>query len=462
MACGITITTVTGSAASDDTLTSLHVEGTARGCAVVRVAVSCSPGPTYVQVEPDGELDVAWQVDIVLPELNSCRCDRPLKVSASCEQIVDDDGTVCSTEWDGVVPCGGNGDGCPTLAEIEWSVGSCRSDGTRLVTLTAICINGTPDNFHWEFGDGTEGNSSEATVTHPYNAPGTGETTYSISVTIGNDGFECVDNLPREITIPGCDGTCPTLGAITATPAACVRAGKRWVGLDVAVNGGGAQGFDWDFGDGETKHINGGDAVTAHEYDTEAGYTATVTMLAPAGCEDQEQTATFQVAKCPPRNGGGGGEFTCCALIFAWLVSFVSGWILAYFSLWNAAIFAWIAAAASLALWIGLCCRDCLRSYKKCCTIIRWHILAHQITLAVFSIFDFTSAAVPDIICSNFPGICTLILNMGGTLTANPWVWGLVYAGLVVWLSLGEAARCRPVPVIFSRRTWPSCKCGRI
>ena len=172
----------------------------------------------------------------------------------------------------GLAPCDV---ACPAIGLVTASVaGVCNADGTRTVNLNATLTGGTPQTYHWEFGDGAvvtiDATLPGATpaVSHDYPAPGAGVSSYTATFTVTGLVPSCVDTATCAVNVPGCGGACPTVSNVTATVGACTPAKTRPVVLDADVTGGATE-YDWDFGDGSSiETINATitpDPATSHD-----------------------------------------------------------------------------------------------------------------------------------------------------------------------------------------------------
>ncbi len=354
----------------------------------------------------------------------------------------------------------------------------CNADGTRDVTVQPVLNpSASPvDSFRWEFSDGSDpvtvDGSASPTITHRFLAVGTGASELTVTlVVVREDG--CSDTMSRTISVPGCPrAECPTMSNAGPDGTVCVANNRRRVTLDADISGGGVVQFIWDFGDGNTETLDAGTASgprTTHDYNAPGTYQVTLTVIGPDTCRTQSRF-TIQVASCAPgvpgcmdRNAinynpnatiddgscrydghdhdgdGDGPGSLCCWLIWLWFGGFVSGWVLGYFGLWwPAAVIAFAAAAVALGLWAYLCCRRCMRRPWRCCTFIKWNVLAHAVTLAIFG-----------------------VIAGSGTSSPNPWIWWVVLGMGYAWEMLHINYCDGIMPTESDKRTWPRCRCRR-
>ena len=140
-------------------------------------------------------------------------------------------------------------------------------EAPRTFTFTDNSIG--PDEWHWDFGDGTTSTSQHNVHTYP----GTG--IYTIELVVINHASGCDDKFTQTIRIVEevadfkavdtviCRNTSTTFNAIGNTP-------------------GTISNYSWDFGDGQT----GSGASIAHTYVNAGLYTVTLIITDISGCKD--------------------------------------------------------------------------------------------------------------------------------------------------------------------------------
>ena len=291
---------------------------------------------------------------------------------------------------------------CPEVGLVTSSAsGVCNADGTRTVNLNAMVTGGTPQTYHWEYGDNTSETiiASMATpaVSHDYPAPGTGNVLYTATFTVTGLNPSCVDTATHVVNVPGCGGACPTVSNVTATAGACTPAKTRPVALDADVTPGASE-YNWNFGDASPIEVINAtitpDPATSHDYAAPGSYTATITIKGPTGCPDQSASTSFNVASCGSGGNGGGGLCGSLLLVLAGLVALataatiftlaltvcpmlatvpVPGWV------WGIIAGLWIAVAAVSLLWALLCGIGC-----PCPTACDWAAIAWVTSLTGF------------------------------------------------------------------------------
>jgi hypothetical protein len=101
---------------------------------------------------------------------------------------------------------------CPNMAvQLTASApGACNANGMRTVTLNASVSGGTPQFYHWDFGDGATTTimapNPPGPQTHDYAAPGTSVTSYTAVFTVTSLNGACVNTATTTVNIPGCQG----------------------------------------------------------------------------------------------------------------------------------------------------------------------------------------------------------------------------------------------------------------
>jgi PKD repeat protein len=142
----------------------------------------------------------------------------------------------------------------------------------QAVTFDGTASTGTPSQYSWNFGDGS--NASGATASHPYTVPGT----YSATLTITKPGdgagcFSgiCVSEISKSVVVGGGSLT----AAFTVTPAA-PNAGQA-VTFDASASTGSPTQYSWTFGDGS----NATGKIVLHSFASTGTYAVQLTISAP-------------------------------------------------------------------------------------------------------------------------------------------------------------------------------------
>lgn len=228
-----------------------------------------------------------------------------------------------------------------TLAvqNVAVQVGPCDpATGTRTVTATATVNNTDPaDLYYWQW-DSSPAQvglpaSQGTTQQHQYLAPGTGQTSYNITLTVIRSSI-CVSSFTKTITINGCGAPCPQVTDITVDPQACASSSStiRPVDLTAQVSNAAGTTYEWDFGDGSPVVTSPTATAPRHDYAAPGTYTAKVTTKTP-GCTDTTATKSVSVATCggapppPPPPPPGGGLPSCAALLWVSLIMMLVGGI---------------------------------------------------------------------------------------------------------------------------------------
>jgi hypothetical protein len=407
-----------------------------------------------------------WEITFDNPSASGAtvRCGDSLKINVKCEG-----NEACNFDdlWTVTCPAA-----CPTIVDIADEGGACQN-GSRSVQLTPVVTGAEAVyQYAWEFGDGSSAivyasdQPTGAPPPHLYGAPGTGTTSYTVLLSVV-DGNGCTDLFSRTIHVHGCEAACPQLTTITAVMLPC-ESGLRRVVLDVGVSGGGASGFLWSFGDGTSQTISGGNASTSNLF-APGNYTVRVRLLASSSCpESSDVLLAISVPKCTdpdnkPENGDGWDWGKLCpGLLFAWLVAYVAAWVLYYVAMDVAAAVSLGVATVGIAAWALACCRTCMRNPIKCCTFIRWMILAHQVILTIYGILAGTeSLAALEGVCASIPGLCTAIVEfLGGEGVGNTIAWWSATIVGLLWGCRFASQKCRGAfPVLLRPSTWPRSKC---
>ncbi len=172
------------------------------------------------------------------------------------------------------------------------------------------------ESYYWQWGDepSDEGIEEfpgpvdgELSAVHAYDAPGPSPETYQVVLAV-EDADGCEDVATVEVTVEGCDSTCPTVTSVSVEPGDCSDDGqRRTVALDAAVAdvdvGAGVEEYVWSFGDGSSRTVPASDPdapATSHDYEAPGAYGGTLTVVGPDDCATQH---AFRVAvdqcECP-------------------------------------------------------------------------------------------------------------------------------------------------------------------
>jgi hypothetical protein len=128
---------------------------------------------------------------------------------------------------------------CPEGQITATPPGDCEPGGTRMVTLNAVISGGTPQFYYWDFGDGTNSGTINASqfppgpVDHHYPAPGTSPTTYTAVFVVTAFNGLCTKTASLPINIPGCGGEQPPPPPPNGEGGGCK--GLRWAGVIAAI-----------------------------------------------------------------------------------------------------------------------------------------------------------------------------------------------------------------------------------
>jgi hypothetical protein len=120
---------------------------------------------------------------------------------------------------------------CPEAQITATPPGDCEPGGTRLVTLNAV-VSGTPQSYHWDFGDGSTKTifppNPPGPEPHHYPAPSGGQTYTAVFAVTAFNGA-CIETASVPINIPGCEPI------VNGPPDGLTCKGLRWAGVIVAI-----------------------------------------------------------------------------------------------------------------------------------------------------------------------------------------------------------------------------------
>ena len=146
---------------------------------------------------------------------------------------------------------------------------------------------GTPERFHWEFGDGASAEGTE--VAHVWEQPGVYTVVLRTELSGGSEGCGALETVRRVV--------------VNAAPEPRVEGPERLaVGQAARFDASGSSdsdgaitGYDWDFGDGATAS----GVQAAHRYDSPGTYELRLTLRDDAGVENSSATVIRQITVRP-------------------------------------------------------------------------------------------------------------------------------------------------------------------
>lgn len=141
---------------------------------------------------------------------------------------------------------------------------------------------GIPDNYQWDFGDGSSSTTNAVTFTHLYTT-GLNDTIYNISLIATNEcGSDTATNFVHVFP-----------NSVNAFFNASTLSGCGPLSVDFTQFSVGGTNFDWDFGDGNLSNVTN----PTHVYQNPGTYV--VTLIVTDGCGVDTATATITVFPQP-------------------------------------------------------------------------------------------------------------------------------------------------------------------
>jgi PKD repeat protein len=189
---------------------------------------------------------------------------------------------------------------------IAVQVGACDPvTGMRTVTATGSVNNNDPaDRYYWQWDANPAliglPAATGTTQLHPYAAPGSGQTTYTITLMVMRSST-CVSTATKTVPIDGCGAGCPEIiSTLIDSPGVCTPDRlRRKVTLDATVSGSGVTQYVWTFGDGTTLTLPGSAGPqTTHEY-APGTYTVNLKAVGPGSCESNFPSQIVIDPCCP-------------------------------------------------------------------------------------------------------------------------------------------------------------------
>jgi PKD domain len=203
---------------------------------------------------------------------------------------------------------------CPTevctlqVQNIIVQIGPCDSvTGNRTVVATGVVNNTDPaDLYYWQWDSNPAQVGFPAatglTRQHDYAAPGSGATSYTITLTVVRS-TTCVSTYSKTISIDGCGGGCPTILSLQldGTTGSCTPDRlKRAVSLSATiVDPSAVANYHWVFDDGTVIDLPGSAGPSATHAMTPGMHTVTLTITGPGACSST-LSAQVNVAVCCP------------------------------------------------------------------------------------------------------------------------------------------------------------------
>jgi PKD repeat protein len=168
----------------------------------------------------------------------------------------------------GVNVSGGGGGGGGTLAAAFTFLPNAPNAG-QAVRFDGSASTGTPDNYHWDFGDG--GSAGGSTASHTFAGVGI----YRVTLTISKFGTGtgcvagiCVSELTQTVAVGGG----PLAAAFNFAPGAPTLG--QAVSFDGSTSTGNPTQYSWDFGDGNT----GTGQTVSHTFTATGSYSVKLTV----------------------------------------------------------------------------------------------------------------------------------------------------------------------------------------
>jgi len=274
---------------------------------------------------------------------------------------------------------------CPTLDDIRVTDGCAPGPVSFEADITGDAAD--IEELTWSFGDGTtrtfsnEDENPNNNVTLPARVSRTyqrvPEREATVTILRREGCTPRTQSLP--VDVPACKAKdCPELTGVNVDGCAPGEVTLTAQGSNLDQ----AEGFEWDFGDGQAE--TGGATIT-HTYDERDTFEVKVTMTSPDRCQADLQDLTVTVPKCKKKKNG---EPSCLCLILFWVV--VGLLALAVIAVFVAscapnpltigiAIGLCVVAIIVLLVWLWLC-------GGSMCVFLRWLLTILAILAVVFLI----------------------------------------------------------------------------
>ena len=186
---------------------------------------------------------------------------------------------------------------CPSCGEIETTC-SDPEETQQTCQFTVQIVGPEPDEFIWDFGDGTPSmTTTTASISHSFARPAGNPETHTVTLVVKGPEH-CETSAETTVSIPG---ICPTCGAIEATCAEPTDT-EQTCTFSVAIEGPPPDSFEWNFGDGSEPVITE-DPAAEHTFtrptgDTDA-FIVSVVANGPDHCSASAETTIEIPGICP-------------------------------------------------------------------------------------------------------------------------------------------------------------------
>lgn len=185
---------------------------------------------------------------------------------------------------------------CPVIMNIQKETLEVTNE-IQKVKITAVIAGPVPDNFIWDFGDGSTEQSTTPEIIHDFSRPGGDDKVYTIILnTTGPDQCNTSHSVQYEV-----EGICSVVSKIEVNKGTAQDSTQE-VNVKLEMMGPSPESYRWNWGDGSPEEITNVSEAT-HVYNRPLGdneiYQISVNIIGPENCRTTASSSVEIEGICP-------------------------------------------------------------------------------------------------------------------------------------------------------------------